>query len=431
MNENQQVYFKNIQGEIIELINNSKFEIIIAVAWITDEYILGKLLNKSKNGIRVSILFYDDRINNKILFKGLYENGARIRHTSKLMHNKFCVIDRSIVINGSYNWTNNASKNHENIQVTIDSTKITQEYLNEFERIYEKSKSIGEFFKSEDDKFEEYLLSQPYPSSFPTFLKFDLYSYLTETSEYLKNINFIYVLLIKENDYTYFHKFKFNNKNKTNYNFFGLYNLGWFFNVYKLNDELDYNQDFITFNSEKMLVVHDAIGSSDHCIYIINQNKEIVSPQIKYRIKGDYKSIIEIEKENVMIKDSQQNKIWYHRDSLIKNEVLNSRYKVEEDAKRERISQKRKAQQKIEMDIRRNSQSCYIATMVYKDINHPKVNFLRFYRDNKLQKYYLGKKFIYIYYKYSPNIVIYLKDKKTANTIIKSILNLLIFSIKK
>ena len=69
MSENQQVFFKGIQGKIVEFISNAEHEIIIAVAWITDEYILGKLLNKSKNGVSVSILFYDDRINNKNLFK--------------------------------------------------------------------------------------------------------------------------------------------------------------------------------------------------------------------------------------------------------------------------------------------------------------------------------------------------------------------------
>ncbi|TAE00475.1 MAG: hypothetical protein EAZ97_05805 [Bacteroidetes bacterium] len=33
------------------------------------------------------------------------------------MHNKFCVIDSDIVLTGSYNWTNQAQRNDENITV--------------------------------------------------------------------------------------------------------------------------------------------------------------------------------------------------------------------------------------------------------------------------------------------------------------------------
>lgn len=79
----------------------------------------------------------------------------------------------------------------------------------------------------------------------------------------------------------------------------------------------------------------------------------------------------------------------------------------------------------------REAKNCYIATMVYQDVEHPKVEFLRLFRDQKLKKYYLGKKFITTYYKYSENVVIHLKDKKKINSIIKSTLDVLITLIKK
>ena len=40
-----------------------------------------------------------------------YEEG------DQLMHHKFCVIDRSTVITGSYNWSFRAQENEENITV--------------------------------------------------------------------------------------------------------------------------------------------------------------------------------------------------------------------------------------------------------------------------------------------------------------------------
>ncbi|MFK7983327.1 MAG: phospholipase D-like domain-containing protein, partial [Saprospiraceae bacterium] len=53
----------------------------------------------------------------------------------KPMHNKFCIIDERILINGSYNWTYYAeNKNEENILIT-DNTEVIHKYLNEFKRI--------------------------------------------------------------------------------------------------------------------------------------------------------------------------------------------------------------------------------------------------------------------------------------------------------
>lgn len=36
---------------------------------------------------------------------------------SVFLHNKFCIIDYSIIINGSYNWTYSAINNEENILI--------------------------------------------------------------------------------------------------------------------------------------------------------------------------------------------------------------------------------------------------------------------------------------------------------------------------
>lgn len=77
------------------------------------------------------------------------------------------------------------------------------------------------------------------------------------------------------------------------------------------------------------------------------------------------------------------------------------------------------------------NKSCYVATMVYKDIDHPKVELLRRYRDNKLSKHILGMKIIKFYYAYSPKWVVFLKDKEILNRIIKKCLDFMILIIKK
>jgi hypothetical protein len=69
---------------------------------------------------------------------------------------------------------------------------------------------------------------------------------------------------------------------------------------------------------------------------------------------------------------------------------------------------------------------CYIATMAYGDYDHPQVLVLRRFRDDILDKSYIGKSFIRFYYHYSPKLVTLLQNKKNANIIIRKILNLLI-----
>ena len=77
-----------------------------------------------------------------------------------------------------------------------------------------------------------------------------------------------------------------------------------------------------------------------------------------------------------------------------------------------------------------SSGGCYIATMAYGDHNHSQVMILRQFRDEILNKFVLGRWFIRIYYRYAPLMVKHLKDKKTTNNIIRSILNLIIKIIK-
>lgn len=77
-----------------------------------------------------------------------------------------------------------------------------------------------------------------------------------------------------------------------------------------------------------------------------------------------------------------------------------------------------------------SSGGCYIATMAYGSYEHPQVLELRKFRDNTLSKSSFGRGFIKTYYKYSPKLVEYLKDKPLVNQSIKSILNTLIRIIK-
>ena len=132
-------YFQDIEHHIVKQIQLSKSRLLIAVAWFTNEKI-GREIIKKKN-LDVEIIVDDNKINrqcNNLI--NLQTNGIDITFVKDLnknyylMHNKFCVVDNKLVITGSYNWTQNANLNEENITILNDPTN-TALYTHEFRRI--------------------------------------------------------------------------------------------------------------------------------------------------------------------------------------------------------------------------------------------------------------------------------------------------------
>ena len=61
---------------------------------------------------------------------------VRTDSSSYLMHHKFVLIDGTILINGSFNWTRQAiSGNQENLLIT-NNEKLVNCYLKEFEKLW-------------------------------------------------------------------------------------------------------------------------------------------------------------------------------------------------------------------------------------------------------------------------------------------------------
>lgn len=76
-------------------------------------------------------------------------------------------------------------------------------------------------------------------------------------------------------------------------------------------------------------------------------------------------------------------------------------------------------------------EGCYIATMVYKDYNHPYVLELREFRDKTLSQSTLGRIFIKIYYKFSPTLVQKIEHNNSLNLFIKKCLNKVVEKLKE
>ncbi|WP_151087922.1 phospholipase D-like domain-containing protein [Hymenobacter baengnokdamensis] len=158
------VYFDGIRKQILSELDNATQKISVAVYWFTNEALLEKLMNKLDSGLSVEVIIHNDYINNResgLPFQGFINKGGKFyfSNSEHPMHNKFCIIDDKVVINGSYNWTYYAEdKNRENVLVIKDEQTVLEEFSLEFERLKSLTNLVDDIrvlTKFEVDEFNQ------------------------------------------------------------------------------------------------------------------------------------------------------------------------------------------------------------------------------------------------------------------------------------
>lgn len=135
------VIFDGFYEYISSFLLEAEADVKIAVAWINFNMYGGIFEALLKKGVRLEIIINDDMINAK-QDKRIYDlrqRGAIIYKMTmptsrKYMHEKFCIIDEERVLNGSYNWSRNASNNFENLMIT-EKRLIIEKFIYEFKTI--------------------------------------------------------------------------------------------------------------------------------------------------------------------------------------------------------------------------------------------------------------------------------------------------------
>ncbi|MPS71839.1 MAG: DUF1669 domain-containing protein [Chryseobacterium sp.] len=139
-------------------LQRAESEILVAMAWFTNVELYSIIENKLEKNIKVSIILSEQPDNEKLDFDNLIRKGAQLERIKNvgwgMMHQKFCIIDRNIAISGSYNWSNNAKNNHENVIVT-SFPKTVNELVDTFFKIQNRAKKINDGYSIEDLKREE------------------------------------------------------------------------------------------------------------------------------------------------------------------------------------------------------------------------------------------------------------------------------------
>ncbi|NME68090.1 phospholipase D-like domain-containing protein [Flammeovirga aprica] len=174
---NTKSYFSDIRENIVATLSEAKDEILIAVAWFTDPIIYEALEKKVNSGVKLQLIIADNEDNKRLDFDKLSNIGANITKIGRdygIMHHKFCVIDSKILINGSYNWTVNASKNNnENIMVIREDDQLIEDYKKQFYNLLEEVKTLNENIEVTEpiSAKEEIVIQQPKTDKFEEDIK--------------------------------------------------------------------------------------------------------------------------------------------------------------------------------------------------------------------------------------------------------------------
>jgi len=122
--------------EIFSLIKDAKSEIKLEVYEFSSKSLAEALVEARERDVNVKVILEPSVYQNNAIFNYLVNSGVDASWASKKFHNthsKFVIIDDSIVLVGSMNWSENAVKNNREASVIIYSEKIAEE----FERIFD------------------------------------------------------------------------------------------------------------------------------------------------------------------------------------------------------------------------------------------------------------------------------------------------------
>lgn len=139
------VYFAPNEGAeeaILYALGNAKLAIHVQAYSFTSQKIAQAIVSAKKRGVAVAVILDKSQVTQRHSMAGfLAEQGVPvfIDHSHAIAHNKVMLIDRNLVITGSYNFTKSAEQaNAENLLV-MNSADLKEKYQSNWERHFAHS----------------------------------------------------------------------------------------------------------------------------------------------------------------------------------------------------------------------------------------------------------------------------------------------------
>lgn len=141
-------------SHLLREIAQARSEILVAVYAFTSDELAWGLIKARQRGVKVQVVLDAEFDAANQTSKGtlLERQGISVRRASGLntgnpergpglMHQKFAVIDRKVLLTGSYNWTVSADQfNEESLLIFRDAGPLAEDFRREFARLWEKKR---------------------------------------------------------------------------------------------------------------------------------------------------------------------------------------------------------------------------------------------------------------------------------------------------
>lgn len=129
----------NVASHLLPVIENAKKNIRFMAFSFTDDKLGAAVASRAKAGVDVKGIF--EKRGSETQYSELpmlFCAGVPVRQDGNPanLHHKVFVIDKRIVITGSYNFSSNADKNNNENVLIIENSDIAARYLDEFERLW-------------------------------------------------------------------------------------------------------------------------------------------------------------------------------------------------------------------------------------------------------------------------------------------------------
>ncbi|NTU81190.1 MAG: DUF1669 domain-containing protein [Chloroflexales bacterium] len=133
-----------VRSRVVDWVDRARASVEVLAFSFTDDEIGDALIARHEAGLPVRVVFEARNADGSGSEYGrLRRRGLAVLEDGNCytMHHKVIIIDRRVVITGSYNFTRRAEEVNDENTMVIDDPAIAQAYLAEFERVYAQAQS--------------------------------------------------------------------------------------------------------------------------------------------------------------------------------------------------------------------------------------------------------------------------------------------------
>lgn len=126
---------------LLDLLYSARSTLDICVFSITCNELADAVIAAHRRGVRVRVITDNDQaLSQGSDIEQLRQSGVSVATDKDQfhMHHKYAVVDRRLVLTGSFNWTRQACLNNQEHVLVVDSPQLAGEYTGHFDHLFAK-----------------------------------------------------------------------------------------------------------------------------------------------------------------------------------------------------------------------------------------------------------------------------------------------------